>query len=115
MTLTKAIPSIYPNSPYFDHEKLDVYKVAIQFIILTNEIIKQLPKGNAHLCDQLLRAATSIPLNIAEGAGEYSSNEKGRFYRMARRSGTECVAIIDVCYHLQLVDEMQYSKSKRIT
>jgi four helix bundle protein len=56
----------------FDHEKLDVYKVAIEFVILSDEIIGHLPKGRAYLADQLQRAASSIPLNIAEGAGEYS-------------------------------------------
>lgn len=37
-----------------------------------------------------------MPLNITEGAGEYSKSEKERFYRMARRSATECTAIFDV-------------------
>jgi len=39
------------------------------------------------------RAATSVPLNIAEGAGEYSGAEKSRFYRIAKRSATECAGI----------------------
>lgn len=73
-----------------DHEKLDVYKVAIEFTILINLFIKSFPKGNAYLVDQLLRAGSSITLNIAEGGGEFSKNEKIRFYRMARRSATEC-------------------------
>ena len=38
----------------------------------------------ASLADQLQRAATSIPLNIADGAGEFSASEKARFYRMAQ-------------------------------
>lgn len=55
----------------FDHQKLDVYKVAIQWIILSEKIALQLPRGRAYFVDQLQRAATSIPLNIAEGAGKY--------------------------------------------
>ena len=47
-----------------------------------------------------------MPLNIAEGAGETSPKEKARFYRMARRSGTECAAILDICARLQLVSDL---------
>ena len=61
---------------YFDHEKLDVYKAAIEPVVLINSIVENLPRGRAYLADQLQRAGASIPLNIAEGAGEYSSNEK---------------------------------------
>ena len=35
----------------FDHEKLDVYKVAVEFVILSNEIAEQLPRGKAYLAD----------------------------------------------------------------
>ena len=79
----------------FDHERLDVYAVAIDFVVLANEVVERLPRGRGYLADQLQRAATSIPRNIAEGAGEYSGAEKARFYRIARRSGTECAAILD--------------------
>ena len=92
-------------SKYFDHEKLDVYRAAIAFVVLVDEIIANLPRGRAYLADQLQRAGSSIPLNIAEGAGEYSGNEKIRFYRMAKRSATECASILDICNQLQLVDE----------
>ena len=81
----------------FDHEKLDVYRAAIELVVLINSVVGNFPRGTAHLVDQVQRAGTSVPLNIAEGAGEYSSNEKSRFYRMARRSATECAAIFDVC------------------
>ena len=97
---------------HFDHEKLDVYKAAIEFVIVADEIIGHLPKGRAYLADQLQRAASSIPLNIAEGAGEYSSNEKCRFYRMAKRSATECAGILDVCYQLALMEELRHAKSR---
>ena len=49
--------------------------------------------GRAHLKDQLDRAGTSIVLNIAEGAGEFSLPDKQRFYRIAKRSATETSAM----------------------
>lgn len=89
---------------HFEHERLDVYKAAVAFLGLIDEIIERLPKGRGHLGDQIERASTSITLNIAEGAGEFSSAEKARIYRIARRSATECAAILDVCRARKLVD-----------
>ncbi len=80
----------------FDHERLDVYQRALEFLDQCDSIIEQLPSGRAHLKDQLDRAATSIVLNVAEGAGEFSPDEKRRFYRIARRSATESAAILHI-------------------
>ena len=90
----------------FDHERLDAYAVAITFVALANHVAQKLPRGRAYVADQLQRAAMSISLNLAEGAGEFSSKEKARFYRMARRSGTECAAILDICRELELVPDL---------
>jgi four helix bundle protein len=89
--------------PHFSHENLDVYRASMEFMALANELAEQMHRGRVHLGDQLRRAATSIPLNIAEGAGEYAAREKARFYRLAKRSATECAAVIDVCGRLELV------------
>ena len=96
----------------FDHEKLDVYQASVEFVALSDDIVEHLPRGRAYLADQLVRAATSIPLNIAEGAGEFSSSEKARFYRMAKRSATECAAILDVCRSLALLDEAPFQRGR---
>lgn len=98
----------------FDHEKLDVYQVSIDLVVLIDEIVEHLPRGRAYLADQFLRAGTSVVLNIAEGAGEYSSSEKIRFYRMARRSGTECAGILDICQRLHLVEKIRYEKGREL-
>lgn len=79
-----------------DHTKLDVYHRALDLLDLLDRLLDGLPVGRAHLKDQLDRAGTSIVLNIAEGAGEFSLPDKQRFYRMAKRSATETSAIIDI-------------------
>jgi len=79
-----------------DHEKLEAYHRALDLLDLLGQIQEALPPGRAHLKDQLDRAATSIVLNVAEGAGEFSKDEKQRFYRIARRSANETAAILDV-------------------
>jgi len=100
------------KGPIVDHEKLDVYHIAIEFVILSDAIIEHIPLRREYLSDQLQRAALSISLNIAEGAGEYAIDEKVRFYRMAKRSATECAGILDVCQKLQLLDEQKYIKGR---
>ena len=96
----------------FDHEKLDVYQSTMEFVVIIETIIKQFPKGRGYLVDQLQRAGSSVPLNIAEGGGEFSPNEKIRFYRMARRSATECAGILDICMRLNLIDEPLNTRSR---
>lgn len=96
----------------FDHEQLEVYQVAIRFVAVANDIVQALPRGRGYLGDQLQRAATSIPLNIAEGAGEHSGPEKARFYRIARRSATESAAILDVCRQLALIAQDRFAAGR---
>ncbi len=92
----------------FDHERLDVYRQALAFVAVANDVAQALPRGRSYLADQLHRAATSVILNLAEGAGEYSGSDKARFYRMSKRSATECAAILDVCKQLGLVAPERY-------
>lgn len=98
----------------FDHEKLDVYTAAVDFIALAHRIIAALPTGHADLADQLRRAATSIALNIAEGAGEFSKPDKARFYRIARRSATESSAVLDVAVRLELASAQQCEAGRQL-
>ena len=61
----------------FDHEKLHVYQASIKFIAWIEKIQAQVPKRHA-VYDQLDRASTSIPLNIAEGNGKYTPRDRCR-------------------------------------
>jgi four helix bundle protein len=89
----------------FDHDKLDVYRVAISVLDVANRVITRIPRGYAYFKDQLGRASLSVVTNISEGAGEFMPSEKARFYRMACRSATECAAILDACGGVKLTDE----------
>ena len=70
----------------FDHEKLEVYRVAVEFADAADTIAAELKPGNAHIRDQLRRASDSVVNNVSEGAGEFQNAEKARFYRIALRS-----------------------------
>ncbi|HEY6726712.1 MAG TPA: four helix bundle protein [Polyangiaceae bacterium] len=88
-----------------DHEGLEVYQIALDFLVIANAIIEGLPRGRGHLSDQFTRASLSIVLNIAEGAGKHSKLDKRRYYLTARGSATESAALVDVCYRLKLLEE----------
>lgn len=79
----------------FDHEKLDVYREAIRFVCWTDHILNSIPKSIA-VHNQLDRASTSIPLNIAEGNGKHTAPDRCRFFDIARGSALECAACLDV-------------------
>src|SRR6516165_1869185 len=83
-----------------DHERLDVYQVALDFLVMANGIIEALPRGRSHLADQFTRASTSIVLNLSEGAGKLSKPDKRRYYLIARGSATESAALLDVWHRL---------------
>jgi four helix bundle protein len=95
-----------------DHEKLEVYKLALEFLVFANEVIGALPRGRRHLADQFTRASMSIVLNLAEGAGKHSKADKRRYYLTARGSATESAALLDVCWRLKLLEESKHRAGK---
>lgn len=54
----------------FDHEKMDVYQLALAFATVADSTVQNLPRGRRVIADQLMRASLSIVLNIAEGTGK---------------------------------------------
>ena len=88
---------------YFDHERLDVYQEAIAFCGWAGDLLSDVA-GKAAAKDQLDRASTSLPLNIAEGNGKFSDADRSRFLEIARGSALECAACLDVLAVRRLVD-----------
>jgi four helix bundle protein len=80
---------------WFDHEKLEVYQEAIAFCGWLTPILEAVSKCG-DVKDQLDRASTSVPLNIAEGNGKYSAKDRCRFFDTAHASALECAAALDV-------------------
>ena len=96
---------------YFDHEKLDVYQEAIGFCGWVGEFLAAV-SAKAAAKDQLDRASTSIPLNIAEGNGKFSAKDGARFLEMARGSALECAACLDVLLVRKLTGEEEVVAAK---
>jgi four helix bundle protein len=86
---------ITPPQQQFDFQKLEVYKKAQIFHVTCNAILRSC-KNERHVKDQLARASYSIVLNIAEGSGRLTPNDRRHFFTIARASIFECVAIFDI-------------------
>jgi four helix bundle protein len=80
---------------YFDHEKLVVYQECIAFCGWVGDLLNDVG-SKAAAKDQLDRASTSLPLNLAEGNGKFSTADRARFLEIARASALECAACLDV-------------------
>jgi four helix bundle protein len=79
-----------------EHERLDVYCLAIRYVGWVFEVAEGLSGLHRVTRDQWLRASQSIPLNIAEGNGRTLEADRRRFFEIARGSVLECAAIQDV-------------------
>ena len=83
------------ESVWFDHEKLEVYREAIALVAWLSEMSDALLR-TGDVKDQLDRASTSVPLNIAEGNGKYAPKDRCRFFDIAHGSALECASCLDV-------------------
>lgn len=92
----------------FDFENLEVYKKSKVF---TSTVRREIIKKNtldSSTKNQLNRAAVSVMLNIAEGAGRFTNPDKRNFYVIARGSVFECVAILDLLIEEDIIDKERF-------
>ena len=97
----------------FDHEKLTVYRTAINYVAWSSDLLAAIPK-NLSVHGQLDRAATSIPLNIAEGNGKHTPADRCRFFDIARGSALESAACLDVLVARRVIQETRVDEGKRM-
>ena len=81
---------------YFDHEKLEVYQIAIEFVAWCEPILVECSGKAASAKKHLDEASSSIANNVAEGNGKWSSKDRSRFFEIARGSALECASCLDV-------------------
>ena len=101
------------NTPQFDHEKLNVYQNALELVASTTDLLDRIPKRFA-VHNQLDRASTAIPLNIAEGSGKWTAADRCRFYDIARGSALECAASLDVAVVKKILRVQEITGAKQI-
>jgi four helix bundle protein len=97
----------------FGHEKLDVYRAAIEYVGWAYRYCEGL-KGHRNAKDQRLRASQAIPLNIAEGNGKATDGDRRRYFEIARGSALECGAVQDVLQVCNAISSEENNKAKAL-
>ena len=102
-------------SERFDHEKLDVYRPSIEFVAWVGDLLDgPLADCRKSVVNQLDRASTSVPLNIAEGNGKRSPKDRARYLDIARGSALECSACLDVLVARKAIDAQAVAPGKAL-
>jgi four helix bundle protein len=91
-----------------NYKELKVWKKSHLFTLKVYEVTKSFPKEELYsLTNQLRRACSSIPANIAEGCGKNSNNELAHFLNIALGSSNEAE------YFLLLSKDLNYLTEDR--
>jgi four helix bundle protein len=99
----------------FKFENLEVWQLALDYADLMYLFADELPaREQYNLSSQLIRAATSIALNIAEGSTGQSDAEQNRFLGMAVRSLMETIACQRLIVRRYSISQELISKSDQM-
>ena len=92
----------------FYYRRLEVYQNAKALSHEVCKLIKAFPIDERFaLCDQLRRAVMSIPVNIAEGFGRFSSKEKAHFIQIAFGSLNEVMCELELAFDESYINQEQ--------
>ena len=95
---------------FFD---LRVYQEAKELVKSVYTLLDKFPKSETYaLGDQLRRAVTSVPSNIAEGSGRFSIKEKIHFIEIAYGSLTETLCQLDIANDLNYITDEEFANEK---
>lgn len=84
---------------------LEIYAVAVDMVRQVRPLIERIGSKDSNLADQMRRAASSVPLNIHEGAYSQGGHVRARFYN-ALGSAAEVKACLDVAEALGYINKV---------
>ena len=92
-----------------DYRKLAVWEKAHALTLAVYRVSASFPASERYgLTSQMRRAASSIPMNVAEGSGRATDKDYGRFVSNAIGSANE------VEYQLRLVRDLEFAEEREI-
>ena len=96
----------------FKFENLEVWQLSLEHSDKIYEISKKFPtREQYNLTSQMLRATTSISLNIAEGSTSQTDLEFSRFIGIAIRSCIETIACLHLAKRRGYIDQKIFDEA----
>lgn len=93
----------------FAFEKLSVWQLAMEFTVEIYRVSESFPKiEQFSLSDQLRRAASAVPANIAEGNSRQTAKDKAHFLTIAFSS------LMETMNHLILANRLEYMDNDKL-
>ena len=97
----------------FYYRKLDAYQLAKTLALEIYKLVNTFPERERYgMCDQLRRAAISIPSNIAEGTGRFSIKERIHFLNISYGSLCETMCQMEIAKDLGYISQEAYSETE---
>ena len=98
----------------FYFRQLRVYSNSKELVKYVYTLLQKFPvEEKFALCSQIRRAVTSIPINIAEGFGRFSSKEKTRFIEISFGSLTEISCELEISFELGYITKEEYEEAEK--
>jgi four helix bundle protein len=99
----------------YKFQSLKVYQLGLKYIDHIYNLTERLPsKEKYNLSSQLIRSATSIVLNIAEGSTGQTNKEQLRFLSVSLRSLIETVACFDLIQRRNYLNEKDLTEVRSV-
>lgn len=99
------------------YKNLKVYQIAKVIVKNVYQLMKKFPSEERYaLCDQLRRAAISVPTNIVEGLSRASDKEKHNFLNIAYGSLMETMCQLDISADLGYItnEELKHVEDESV-
>jgi four helix bundle protein len=87
------------------------YEVAVEVVREMRAVVEVVAKHDSNLADQMKRAATSVVLNLSEGARRQKGNQQ-RAYEIAHGEARELIGALDVAAAWGYVMDASLARTK---
>jgi four helix bundle protein len=93
------------------HRELLIWQKGIELVDVVDSLVGRFPPAElSMLTDQMVRAARSVPTNIAEGHGRYTPAELARFLTIAHGSLSELDTHLEIARRRSYLDQRAWGE-----
>jgi four helix bundle protein len=95
-----------------NYQNLKIWQIGFELTLKMYDVLAQLPPYESrNIADQMRRAATSLPTNIAEGASSMSTKVFINHLKYSYASAQELEVLLMLCVKLNYISEESFSRT----